>query len=170
MSANNSVNIIGRLTADPELRQTSNGTATCKITVAINRSYKDNSGERQADFISVTAWKQTAEFISRYFTKGQMIAIEGELRSYSYTDKRYPDVTHFATEVTANNVAFCGEKQSNTQERPQTNGNGSYNAHQQQQGNYTPPQQTSPHSAPQTAYTPNLNDFDEVISDGDLPF
>lgn len=98
--------IMGRLTADPELRQTTGGVACCQFTVAVNRDYVQQGQERQADFISVVAWRQTAEFISKYFSKGKMIAIDGELRTRTYDDKRYPDVKHYVTEVYADKVHF----------------------------------------------------------------
>ncbi len=72
----NRVIIMGRLTADPELRQTQGGADVCRFTVAVNRNFKNAQGEYEADFISCTAWKQTAEFICKYFRKGQMICIE----------------------------------------------------------------------------------------------
>lgn len=87
---------MGRLTADPELRQTQSGVASCRFTVAVNRKFADKStGERQADFITCVAWRQTAEFVSRYFSKGKMIALDGELRNNNYKDRTHPDVTHF---------------------------------------------------------------------------
>lgn len=107
----NNVILMGRLTADPELRQTANGVATCQITVAVNRNYQGQNGERQADFINVVAWRATAEFICRYFSKGKMIIVEGSLRTRTYDDKRYPDVKHYVTEVYADNVSF-GETKS----------------------------------------------------------
>jgi single-strand DNA-binding protein len=80
----NKVIIIGRLTADPELRQTQSGVSTCKFTIACDRKFADkNTGERQADFITCVTWRQTAEFVSRYFNKGKMIAVEGSLRTGS---------------------------------------------------------------------------------------
>ena len=105
----NKVIIMGRLTADPELRQTQSGVATCRFTVAVDRRAGQN-GEKQADFITVTAWRQTAEFVSRYFAKGRMIAVEGNLRTSTYQNKTYPDVTHYVTEVYADQVHFTGEK------------------------------------------------------------
>ena len=107
----NKVIIMGRLTADPELRQTQSGIASCRFTVAVNRRFADrNTGERQADFISCTAWRQTAEFVSRYFKKGSMICVEGSLRTGSYTDRNHPDVTHYTTDVFVDNVEFTGSK------------------------------------------------------------
>lgn len=107
----NKVILMGRLTADPELRQTQNGTAVCKFTVAVNRKFADRTtGQREADFINCTAWSKTAEFVSRYFSKGQMIALDGELRTGSYQDRNHPDVTHYTMEVTAESAYFTGGK------------------------------------------------------------
>lgn len=114
----NKVILMGRLTADPELKQTANGTNFCRFTVAVNRSFVDKTtGERQADFINCIAWRQTAEFISRYFRKGSMIMLEGTLRNNNYPDKNYPDVTHYTMEVLADNAEFTGSKSesANTQ-------------------------------------------------------
>ena len=111
----NKVILMGRLTADPEFRQSQNGVSVCRFTVAVNRKFADKqTGERQADFISCTAWRQTAEFISRYFNKGSMIAIEGTLRTGSYQDKNHHDVTHYITDVLVENVEFTGSKSENT--------------------------------------------------------
>ena len=106
--------IMGRLTSDPELRQTQSGISSCRFTVAVNRKFADkNTGERQADFISCVAWRQTAEFVSKYFIKGSMICVEGELRTGSYADKTHSDVTHYTTDVYVDNVEFCGSKSDN---------------------------------------------------------
>lgn len=106
----NNVTIMGRLTADPELRQTPSGISTCTVTVAVDRSYTPQGQEKQADFIPIVAWRQTAEFITRNFTKGKMIAVTGQLRTRTYTDKRYSDVTHYVMELYADSVSFCGDK------------------------------------------------------------
>ncbi|MBQ2823471.1 MAG: single-stranded DNA-binding protein [Oscillospiraceae bacterium] len=165
----NKVILMGRLTADPELRQTPSGVSTCQITVAVNRNYVAQGQERQSDFITVVAWRQTAEFISRYFSKGKMIIVEGSLRTRTYDDKRYPDVRHYVTEVYADNVSF-GETKAASQ------GQGGYapapQQFQQPQYNQQPQYQQS---APQTMAAPSisvgdLGDFEEVIGDSDLPF
>lgn len=106
----NKVIVMGRLTADPELKRTQNDIATCKVTVAADRDYTPQGQEKQADFITVVAWRQTAEFISKYFSKGRMIAVEGSLRTSTYNDKKYPDVKHYVTEVYADKVYFAGDK------------------------------------------------------------
>lgn len=151
----NKVVLVGRLTADPELRQTQSGVATCRFTVAVNRKFADkNTGERQADFITCQAWRQTAEFVSKYFSKGKMIALEGSLRTGSYTDKNHSDVTHYTTDVLVDNVEFCGGK---------NDGSGSGNT----QSAVPAPQQ--PKDNPDMSYG-TLSDFEEILSDGDVPF
>lgn len=146
----NKVILMGRLTSDPELRQTPNGVSTCQFTVAVTRGYASQNGERQSDFINVVAWRQTAEFICRYFSKGSMIAVEGQLRTRTYDDKRYPDVRHYVTEVYADKVSFCGSKGDNG-------------------GTAAKPAQTAQRPA-QTAPAADLSDFEEVVSDSNLPF
>ena len=140
---------IGRLTADPELKQTQSGVFTCTVNLAVQRDYSDGNGERQTDFICVVAWRQTAEFLCKYFRKGSMIAVVGELRTRTYNDKRYPDVKHYVTEVYADKVSFCGGKN-------ESGGN-----------NYPAPAQTAPQTP---AQVPNLDDFEQIGNDGDLPF
>ena len=83
----NSVTLMGRLVADPELKTTQNGTSVASFRLAVERNYAPQGQERQADFIPCVAWRQTAEFISKYFAKGRMIAVEGSLQSRNYEDK-----------------------------------------------------------------------------------
>ena len=151
----NKVILMGRLTSDPELRQTPNGVSTCQFTVAVTRGYTGQNGERQSDFINVVAWRQTAEFVCRYFNKGRLILVEGELRTRTYDDKRYPDVRHYVTEVFADNVSFGETKGS---------AGGGYQQQAPQQPAY---QQSAPAPAVSVG---DLSDFEEVISDSDLPF
>lgn len=174
----NKVILVGRLVADPELRQTQNGVASCRIRIAVDRKFADKStGERQSDFINCTAWRQTAEFISRYFSKGKLIAVEGSLRTGSYTDKNHPDVTHYTTEVFVDNVEFVGGKsESGGNGGNQNYNNGGYNNGGYNAGNngfQAPPAQSAPSQpAPQNndmSYG-NLSDFEEILSDGDVPF
>ena len=170
----NKVILVGRLTADPELRQTQSGIASCRFTVACDRRFADkNTGERQADFISCTAWRQTAEFVSRYLNKGKLICVEGSLRNNNYQDKNHPDVTHYTTDVQVDNVEFVGGKgesggnsgyQNNGYGAPQNNYNNGYSAPPQQAA----PQQPAP-SNDSMSYG-NLSDFEEILSDGDVPF
>ena len=87
MSASNGVHIMGRITKDLELRHTQSGTAVCQFCVAVTRSFKDANGEYQSDFIDCVAWRNSAEFITKYFSKGALIALDGELQTRNYTDK-----------------------------------------------------------------------------------
>lgn len=104
---NNAV-IMGRLTADPELRTTGNGISVTGFTVAVDRNYQRQGQERQTDFIGVVAWRQTAEFVSRYFRKGQMIAVQGSIQTRNYEDRN--GVKRTAVEIVADTVSFCGSK------------------------------------------------------------
>ena len=103
----NRVILMGRLTADPELRQTPQGTSVTRFTIAVDRRIKTENGQ-QADFITCVAWRKTAEFICRYFQKGRMIAIEGQLQSRSWDTQ--DGKRQYATEVIVDNVSFTGEK------------------------------------------------------------
>lgn len=101
----NHVTIMGRLTRDPELRHTQSGTAVTSFTLAVDRDFKDkNSGEAVTDWISCTAWKGTAEFVSRYFQKGRMAVVDGRLQTRSYQDRDGNKRT--AVEVVADHVYF----------------------------------------------------------------
>ena len=83
----NKIIIMGRLTRDPELRRTGSGTAVTSFSLAVDRDFKSQSGEKETDFIDVVAWRSTAEFVSRYFTKGRMVVVEGRLQIREWTDK-----------------------------------------------------------------------------------
>ncbi|MBR1823292.1 MAG: single-stranded DNA-binding protein [Ruminococcus sp.] len=160
----NKVILMGRLTADPELKQTQSGISTCRFTVAVNRKYADkNSGERQADFVTCTAWRQTAEFVSRYFSKGKMIALEGTLRTGSYTDRNHSDVTHYTTEVYVENVEFCGSKADNDSGYNNTAPTPAAAQNVVQQA------QTTGVQTQQVNYG-DLSDFEALLDDGDVPF
>ena len=100
--------IMGRLTADPELRTTTSGISVTSFSVAVDRSYVRPGEERQTDFINVVAWRQTAEFVTRYFHKGSMIAVQGSIQTRNYEDKSGAKRT--AVEIVADNVSFCGSK------------------------------------------------------------
>ncbi|MBR6395082.1 MAG: single-stranded DNA-binding protein [Ruminococcus sp.] len=171
----NKVILMGRLTADPELRQTQSGVSSCRFTVAVNRNFVDKqSGERQADFITCIAWRQTAEFVTRYFNKGSMICVEGSLRTGSYQDRNHSDVTHYTTDVYVDNVEFTGSKKESGGNGGYQGGNGGYGAPQNNyNNNYSaPPQQAAPQqpAANDSMSYGNLSDFEEILSDGDVPF
>lgn len=104
----NIVALMGRLTHTPELKTTQNGTSVCSFSIAVDRTYTPKGEERKADFIDIVAWRQTAEFICKYFQKGGMIAIDGSIQTRSYQDKQ--GNTRTKVEVLANNVSFCGSK------------------------------------------------------------
>lgn len=155
----NKVVLVGRLTADPELRQTQSGIASCRFTVAVDRRFADkNTGERQADFITCQAWRQTAEFVSKYFSKGKMIALEGSLRTGKYQDKNHSDVTHYTTDVFVDNVEFVGGKNDSGQAQTQTQ----------------KPAQTAQSMVAQAASAGinvgTVEEFEEILSDSDVPF
>ena len=115
----NKVILMGRLVADPELKQTTSNIAVCKFTIAINRPFvPKDGGEKQSDFINIVVWRNTAEFVSKYFTKGKMIIVEGALRNNNYTDSN--GVKHYTIEVHADNVSFGGDKKddASTEQKP----------------------------------------------------
>ena len=104
----NSVCLMGRLTADPELKSTQSGVSVCSFRIACDRNFAQKGQERQADFIDVVAWRQSAEFICKYFQKGSLIAVEGSLQSRQYQDKNGNKRT--AVEVLASQINFAGGK------------------------------------------------------------
>ncbi|MBQ1389000.1 MAG: single-stranded DNA-binding protein [Clostridia bacterium] len=165
----NVVVLMGRLTADPELRTTASGLSYCRFTVAVDRVFSKNTEEKKTDFISCVAWRQTAEFIARYFTKGQMVAIEGSIQTGSYVNK--DNVKVYTTDVVVNNASFTGSKKES---------GGSYSGSAYQGGAYSAP---TPAPAPVAQKAPinqtpdpsvysngNTNDFAEIPIDEDLPF
>ena len=104
----NKIFLMGRMTRDPELRHTASGTAVASFTLAVDRDFKNQDGEKEADFINCVAWKGTAEMLSRYFTKGRMAIVEGRLQSRKYTDKEGNN--RIAYEVVASCVYFADSK------------------------------------------------------------
>lgn len=163
----NKVILMGRLTADPELRQTPNGVSTCRFTVAVDGSLNQTTNERRTDFITVNAWRQTAEFVSKYFSKGKLILVEGSLRTGSYDDRNHPDVKHYTCEVTAEGVSF-GETKASSQS------SGSYAPQQFAQPQYSRPESQPQYAAAVPAPTVSFGDlgeFEEITGDSDdLPF
>ncbi len=165
----NKVILVGRLTADPELRQTPSGVSSCRFTVAVDRKFVDKtSGERQADFITCVAWRSQAEFVSRYFNKGRMIGIEGNIRTGSYKDRNNPEITRYTTEVFVDSVEFVGSK---SESAPRSNNTPAqdpdFNPYSQ-----IPPMKAAPQQPAQNdsmSYG-NLDEFEEILNDGDVPF
>ena len=104
----NKVIIMGRLVKDPELRRTQSGTAVTSFRIAVDRDFKSQDGSKQADFFDVVAWRNTAEFVSKYFTKGRMAVVEGRLQTRDWTDRE--GGKRVATEIVADNIYFGDSK------------------------------------------------------------
>ncbi len=136
--------IMGRLTADPELRQTPSGVSVTRFTVAVDRGYVRAGEERKADFINVVAWRQTAEFVTRYFSKGSMIAVQGSIQTGSYEKD---GIKRSTFEIIADNVSFCGSKNESSNGAPRT-------------------METTATSFSNGS----VDDFATVVDDDDLPF
>ena len=155
----NVVAIMGRLVADPELRTTTQGHSVCSFRIACDRSYVQQGQERQADFIDIVAWRQQADFVSKYFQKGSMIAVEGRLQTRNYQDKNGNSRT--AVEVVANNISFAGAKRQDGQRAP---------SYEQQTTSHVQ-QAKAAQNAPQPAYTQgSMDDFAVINDNDDLPF
>lgn len=154
----NKVILGGRLTGDPELKQTPSGVPVTSFSIAVNRKYSGRpaddqaSQQPQADFINVTAWRQTAEFVSRYFRKGSSICVVGSIQTRSWTDQQ--GVKRYATDVVADEVTFVDSKAESSM------GAGGQSAQ------YMPDSYNAPAYSSQGA-TPK---FEEISGDDDLPF
>ena len=159
MSLNlNKVVLAGRMTADPELKQTASGVSVLSFTIAVSRSYVSKSseqGERQADFVNVVAWRNTAEFISKYFRKGSAICVTGSIQTRNWQDQQ--GQKRYATEVVADEVNFVDSKNDNTTSR-QSNGGAGY---MPESYGGAPVISGSDNGAPR---------FEEMANDDDLPF
>lgn len=142
----NHVSIMGRLARDPELRTTTSGKSVVSFTIATDRNRKDANGQNQTDWIRMTAWEKTAEFICKYFQKGSMIAIDGRLQSKTYQDKNGNNRTDM--EVVVEEVNFVGAKSASNAD-----------------SNAQPAARQRPTAQPQTA-----PQFEDVSDDTDLPF
>lgn len=106
----NNVTLMGRLVADPELKTTPSGVSVTAFSIAVERNYAPQNAERETDFIDIVAWRNTAEFICKYFSKGSLIAIQGSIQTRTYEDKN--GNKRKAVEVLANSVYFCGGKKT----------------------------------------------------------
>ena len=143
----NKVILMGRLVADPELKQTASNISVCRFSIAINRPFAPkDGGEKQSDFINIVVWRNTAEFVSKYFSKGKMIIVEGALRNNNYTDSN--GTKHYTIEVHADNVSFGGDKKDDASAEPKPK-------QQQQESKVDVPDF-------------DLSGFEEL--DGDVPF
>lgn len=147
----NKVILMGRLVADPELRKTQSDISVCRFRIAVNRPYQKDK-ENTADFISCTTWRNTADFISRYFTKGKMIVVEGALQNNNYTDTN--NIKHYSMDVRVDGVSFgeprgtgdYGDASSPPMPEPTLGGDGANNC------------------------SGSSGDFEELLSDNDIPF
>jgi single-strand DNA-binding protein len=140
----NKVILVGNLAVDPELKQTQSGVSVCSFTIAVNRKY-NKDGTNECDFITIQTWRQTAEFVAKYFKKGKSILVCGSLQTRNWTDK--DGNKRYATEVVADEVSFVGNNESSTESKTQPS-------------TYTP-----------SVYGgTNAPQFEEVSNDGDLPF
>ena len=149
----NKIFIMGRLTRDPELRRTQSGTAVTSFTLAVDRDFKSQSGEKETDFIDVVAWRSTAEFAAKYFTKGRMAIVEGRLQIRPWTDK--DGNNRRSAEVVADNIYFGDSKRDSAGDI----------------GGYSAPAYTAPaggYSAPVGGGSSGFAEIDE--EDCDLPF
>ena len=117
----NKIIIMGRFTHDPELRRTGSGTAVTSFSLACDRDFKSQSGDKETDFIEVVAWKNTAEFVSKYFSKGRMALVDGRLQIRDWTDKAGNKRT--TAEVVAENVYFADSKRSESNDNQKENFN-----------------------------------------------
>lgn len=124
----NKVFLIGRLTRDPELRYTGNNTAVASFSLAVNRNFTNQSGEREADFINIVVWRKQAENVKNYLSQGSQVAIDGRIQTRSYDDNN--GQKRYITEVIADNVEFLGTKGSNSMTQS--------NQHSPSQGDPTP--------------------------------
>ena len=147
----NNVVLMGRLVADPELRHTPSNLPVTTFAIAVDRRYVKQGMERETDFIDIVAWRQTAEFITKYFRKGSMIAIQGSIQTRMYTDKN--DNKRKAVEVVAENVSFCGSKRESS--GSPYDGMPRGDVAQNQASSYS---------------NVEPGDFEEITDDDDLPF
>ena len=149
----NKVILGGRLTADPELKQTQSGVAVVTFSIAVNRRFTGKDAAQQTDFFNVTAWRATAEFVTRYFKKGSSICVIGSIQNRTWTDQQ--GQKRYATDIVADEVQFVDSRSEG----------GSYD--NVQQGGYTPDAYSTPSFSSSANSAPN---FEEVASDDDLPF
>ena len=167
----NKVILIGRITKDPEVRYSQNGTSSyLMFTIAVDRGQKDASGQRIADFINCTAWNQQADFMSRFVRKGYMLSVVGRLQNRSYQGQ--DGQTRYVTEVIVENVENLQPRDPN---QPQQQPQQTYQAPQQQYQGYQNPsygvnQQQAPSYNPEPKVEEAPKSFDIDLDDGDLPF
>ena len=149
MASFNKVILIGNMTADPELKQTTSGISVCSFSIGVNRRYsKADQGQQSVDFINIVSWRQQAEFVSRYFKKGSSIIVCGSLQTRNWTDNQ--GAKRYVTEVVADEVSFVAPASANTA---------------QAGAGYTP----EAYGAPTYNSAPTAS-FEEIPNDESLPF
>ena len=149
----NKVILMGHMTADPELKQTTSGISVCSFSIGVNRRYsKAEQGQQSVDFINIVSWRQQAEFVSRYFKKGSCIVVCGSLQTRNWTDNQ--GQKRYVTEVVADEVSFGAPASANQNGEGRPQGQG-----------YTP----AAYGAPSFDSTPSAN-FEEIPGDESLPF
>ena len=167
----NKVFLIGRLTRDPELRYTGNNTAVASFTIAVNRTYTNQAGEREADFIPVVVWRRQAESVKNYLSQGSQVAVEGRLQVRNYDDQN--GQRRYVTEVIADSVEFIGSKRdNNNQSSGGTFNNQSTNNAPQEPTPYDFANETEPANNGTDVSSNPYADFGSSIeiSDDELPF
>lgn len=152
----NRVVLMGRLTADPDLRQTTGGTSVVSFSIAVDRDYAPKGEDRQTDFVNLVAWRQTAEFISKYFQKGKMIAVEGRLQTRTYTDAN--GAKRYITEVVVDRPYFADSNRNGSD-----NGGGFSNGPEH-------PAFSQENSAGNSISIGDIGEFEEIDDDEDVPF
>ena len=148
----NKIVVMGRLTRDPELRRTQSGLSVTSFSVACDRDFKSQSGEKETDFIDIVAWRTTAEFVCKYFSKGRMAVVEGRLQLRDWQDNN--GNKRRSAEIVADNVFFAEPKRDGVSSGPRYD-------------SQVPPQPTESAAAFSTA---NAGDFEEIVGESDLPF
>lgn len=147
----NRVILMGRLVSDPELKTTANGISVTSFRIAVDRSYVKSGEERKADFFNIVCWRNSAEFVCRYFGKGSMIAVDGQLQSRTYQAK--DGTNRYVVEVVSDSVSFTGEKREQSDNQQ-----------------YAPPQQNNQQNAPSSYQSGSNADFQDMPLDDDLSF
>jgi len=166
----NKIFLQGRLVADPELRHTQSGVAVATFRMAVDRDIKDReTGERKADFINIVAWRSTAEFVSRFFTKGRMAIVEGRLQVREYTDR--DGNRRYATEVVADNIYFGDSKRDNDSGYAPRGGYDAPPAYGQSGSYGAPAGSYAPQTGAGYSTAPAVDQFADLTDDdGELPF
>lgn len=157
MASLNKAILMGNMVADPELKQTPSGVSVCSFRIGVQRRFKDANGQYASDFINIVAWRQQAEFVSKYFRKGSSVVVVGSIQTRDYTDQQ--GNKRYVTEVVADEVSFGASKGDSQSAAPAFAGMGDYGS---------APAYSAPASAP--AAQPAAPKFEEIAGDEDLPF